>query len=108
MDRFDRVKQLNTDADYPNRDDWNEGFYKNNYIVYVGFTGHPFAVNADNEQDALDFVIDHCEESGYLGLVATHDELVDDGMSDDEIAEYYCGGNHSLYLTANNIRIETV
>ena len=92
---------------YPNKDDYDEKFWRNNYRVLITGQGIEYIVNADNEQEAIDFIIDHAEENAP-GLVASYQELIDDGMSDDEIEEYINGGNHCLYLTTHNIHIETI
>jgi len=91
----------------PNPDDLAENFWNHNYLVTVTAHGIKFKVNADSEQDALDYVIDYCEDK-MPGLVASYQELRDDDYSDDEIDDYYCGGNHSLYLTTHNIHIDVL
>lgn len=89
---------------YPNKDDWNEKFWKNNYRVLLTAQGIEFLVNANHEQDALDFIIDYCRQEGNLpGLIAEDYEL-----SDVETRKFICGGNRGLYLTINNIYIEVV
>ena len=94
---------------YPNRDDLTKNFWKNNYKIYVTAQGIEFHVNADCEQDAIDYIIDYCadeDEGNMPGLVADYRELLDDGITENEINDYICGGNKSLYLTTHNIHIE--
>ena len=88
---------------YPNRDDWQEQFWKNNYQVFLTSQGIRFHVNADHEQDALDYVIDYCEEH-LPGLIMSREEEIEEEYLD----EYLCGGNHSRYLNTLNIHIELV
>ena len=90
-------------TEYPNRDDWDGGFWRNNYMVYLSEFGIPFAVNADNEQDALDYVIDHCEIH-CPGLIMSHT----DEEEEEYLDEYLCGGNHGRYLNTDYIHIEQV
>lgn len=92
---------------YPNKDDYDEKFYRNNYRIFVSAQGCEYIVNADNEQDAIDFIIDDAEENAP-GLVAAYHELIEEGYTDNEIDEWICGGNHSLYLTTHNIHIEKI
>ena len=89
---------------FPNRLDFEDGFWKHNYRVLVTAQGIEFIVNADCEQDALDFVIDDCELH-YPGLVEHYHVLAEQGLADAEIDEYICGGNHALYLTTHNVRV---
>lgn len=92
---------------YPNKDDFDEKFWKNNYLVTVTAQGIEFTVNADCEQAAIDYVIDYCDEI-MPGLVAPYSELIEEGYTDTEINDYICGGNAGLYLTTHNINIETI
>lgn len=86
---------------YPNKDDYLESFWIHNYKILVSAQGIEFCVNAACEQDALDYVIDYCEE--FLpGLLWPRKEAV----TDEFISEYICGGNHGRYLSTHNIHIE--
>lgn len=91
---------------YPNKDDFDEKFYPNNYKVFVTAQGIEFHVNAHDEGEAIDAVIDYCEEKEMKGLVSSYLELKDDDYTDTEIEDFTCGGNHGLYLTTHNIHIE--
>jgi hypothetical protein len=84
--------------EFANPNDWTAHFWKHDYIVTLDF-GVKVAVNADNEQDALDYVIDFFEVRGYNGFVAELGEIEDD-------REYYVGGNHSLALTSDYIDVK--
>jgi|APSaa5957512622_1039677.scaffolds.fasta_scaffold127795_2 hypothetical protein len=88
---------------YPNKDDYDENFWGKNYRVLVSTQGIEFLVNANHEGDAIDEVIDYCEE--YLpGLLWTREEE----MEEEFIDEYICGGNHGRYFSTYNIHIEEV
>jgi hypothetical protein len=90
------------DYEYANPRDWATKFWKHNYIVTLD-GGIQIAVNADNEGDALDEVIDYCERKRYIGFVASHGDL-----DPDEQEEYVSGGNHGLYLTTDYLHIKEV
>jgi hypothetical protein len=94
-----------TMAYYPNENDWSENFWKNNYRILVSAQGIEFFVNADNEQEALDYIIDYCEDN-LPGLLWDDEDL--DEMNEEEKDKYICGGNHGRYLSTHNIHIETV
>ena len=86
---------------YPNKDDWQERFWQNRYKVWLTAQGILFHVNADHEQDAIDYVIDYCEEH-LPGLLMTREEEQEEEYLDD----YISGGNHGVYLNTYNVRIE--
>lgn len=86
---------------YPNKDDFDEKFWKHNYKVLLTAQGIEYHVNAANEQDALDFVIDYCEEH-HPGLLMTREEQEEEEYLED----YICGGNHGLYLNTHHVFIE--
>ena len=99
---------------YPNHDDYEENFWSNNYRVLVTAQGIEFMVNADNEQETIDYIIDYCEEH-LTGLLFSDDkveELRQESIADynDEryVDDYICGGNHGRYLNTHNIHIEQV
>jgi hypothetical protein len=95
------------------------GFWDHRYLVTLSEFGPTLMVNADNEQDALDFAIDCAEEQGWEGLFLDDLDIqelinraVNDGYSDDLIYtyldEYPSGGNHCRYLSSYNIFIKEV
>ena len=86
---------------YPNKDDYDEHFWKNNYEILVSAQGHKFRVNADCSQDAIDEVIDCCEDH-FPGLLMSREEEAEGEYLDD----YICGGNHGRYFSTYNIHIE--
>jgi hypothetical protein len=88
---------------YPNHDDYKENFWNNNYRVSVTAQGIEFMVNADNEQEALDYVIDYCEEH-LPGLIMSRD----DEESEEYLDDYVSGGNHGRFLNTFNIHIESI
>jgi len=95
------------DVYYPNYDDYKESFWKNNYEVKVTENGITFIVNADNEQEAFDYIIDYCEEK-LPGLVSSYDELKEDGYNDQEMEDFIQGGNHGLYLTTHYVNLHEI
>lgn len=126
MNKFKRIANVEDQVHFPNIDDWNESFWKHDYLILVTAQGVIFAVNADNEQDAIDYIIDYCEE--YLPGLIMDEEQMNDLINDklermqkemtieefkereDEkyeyLDEYICGGNHSKYLNTHNVHIE--
>ena len=84
-----------------NKDDYEENFWNHNYKITVTAQGLEFIVNANNEQDAIDYLIDYCQEH-HPGLLMTHEETFEEEFIDD----YICGGNEGLYLNTYNIHIE--
>ena len=88
---------------YANKDDFEYKFWKRFYIIHVTSQDIMFAVNSDNAQDALDWVIDYCEEN-IPGLLMEREEEEEEEYLED----YYCGGNSGRYLNSYNIRIEEV
>ena len=86
---------------YPNKDDFDGGFWKHNYKIFLTAQGIEYHVNADCERDAIDYVIDYCEEN-HPGLLMSIEERDEEKFLD----EYICGGNHGLYLNTHNVYIE--
>lgn len=90
------------------RKTYESRFWRNVYEIRFGsFECNAFLVNADNESDALDELMNHLEESGaYPGYVSVYSdfEKLEPGLDDEEreqvIADFYVGpiGNHGLYL----------
>ena len=94
-------------VEFANKEDYKNQFWKRNYAVTLSEYGPVVIVNADHEQDALDFAIDYAEEKGYEGLFlddADIDELEQEGYLDD----YVSGGNHGRYLSSMNVGIEEI
>lgn len=54
-----------------------------------------FIVHAENEQAALDAVVDYCEENDLCGLYQTIEDLNSKELYEEE---YICAGNHCLYV----------
>jgi len=86
-----------------NEDDYAEKFWKHDFEVWVGPHSGPYIINADHEQDALDYLIDWAEENAP-GLLFDQEEEAEEEFLDD----YYCGGNHGRYLSETEISIKTV
>jgi hypothetical protein len=72
--------------------------------VSVTEQGIEFMVNADHEQDAIDYVIDYCRDN-LPGLLLTDEEVVE-AEKDGTIENYISGGNEGSYLNTDIIRIE--
>lgn len=89
---------------YVNED---EKFWKHSYRVHLHqFDTEGILVNADNEQDSLDYAVDYAEEQGWEGLFMTQDEQ-DEADRDGE--EYITAGNHCRALTSSDyVRIVKV
>ena len=100
-----KTKEKQTMIHYPNKYDLETKFWNKNYRISITAQGIDFIVNADSESDAIDFIIDYCQENELSGLVSTYEELKADDCSDTEINDYVYGGNEGLYLTTNNIQI---
>lgn len=91
------------EAIYPNKADYDEKFWKHNYKILLTEQGIEFIVNADCEQDAIDYVIDECEEN-HPGLIMSREEEEEEDFLDD----YISGGNHGRYLNTFYIHIEEI
>ena len=85
---------------YPNIDDFEEGFWDTNYKILVSSQGIEFHVNADCTGDAIDYVIDYCEE--HCPGLLWDDEQDDIDYQDD----YICGGNHGRYFSTYNVLVK--
>lgn len=86
-----------TDIIYPNKIDFDDHFWDHDYEICI----HPdfkFHINANDLQDAIDFLIDYLEEN-LPGLLFTLDEEKDEEYLD----EYINGGNHSRYINTHYI-----
>lgn len=88
---------------YPNKDDFDAHFWKHDYRVLVSSQGIEFIVNADCEQDAIDYVIDYCEKHSS-GLIMSRD----DEEKEEYLDDYISGGNHGRYLNTTNVHIERI
>lgn len=98
MNKDQKIIELEISPTYPNKEDWDNNFWDHNYLIYLDSV--PFAVNANCEQDALDCIIDYCEEN-CPGFIMTRDEEKDEKYLED----YICGGNHGVYLNTYNIHV---
>ncbi len=82
---------------YVNED---EKFWKHSYRVHLHeFDTEGILVNADHEQDALDFAVDYAEEQGWEGMFLD---------PEDEDEETVYAGNHSRPLSSEHIYIEKI
>ena len=77
-------------------DNEEEKFWKHSYQVYLHeFDMMGYYVNADNEQDALDFAIDLAEEESLVGLFI-------ENPTEEDCENHVGGGNHGLVLSSDN------
>ena len=102
-----QAKALDIDGvTYVNSEDISSNFWKNNYKISLGAIGTShYLVNADNEQEAMDELIDYLEKTTPTVLFTPEE--------DEEIEfheEYYTGGNHgrTLNYPTSEIRIEKI
>lgn len=96
--------------DYINED---EKFWKHNYRISMSVeaTSKPvlcrkavMIINADHEQDALDYAVDYLEEQGLEGFFLTNEEMEE---QESEGIELTFAGNHSRALARPDlIRIQ--
>ena len=86
-----------------------ELFWDHIYSVFLGdgFCPTEIVVNADNEQDAIDFAVDHAEEQGWRGLwldYQTDNDIIVELEKYDEVGYF---GNHGLAVSHSDIHIVT-
>lgn len=77
----------------------------NNYSVEIGMNGYTdslqFIVNdVFSEQEALDSVVDYCEENNWNGLFADDDEIAQEYPDD-----FITAGNHCHLLPSDKVII---
>lgn len=76
------------------------GEWDNTYkvMVYNGTAWFTvFQIQADDEQQALDEVMDYCVAVGYTGLYCDLYEIFDNDESEED---YICCGNDGFYFSA--------
>lgn len=84
---------------YPNKADYLENFYGKYWEIQLGsFVTWTFHINASNEQDAIDFMIDYIEENDPDLLFPVAEEIENE-------EEHISGGNHGRVLTFTNDEI---
>ena len=65
-----------------------------------------FIVCADSTQDALDKVIDYCEDKSFTGYYITQSETEEEGLTQEEIDSLFIvAGNHCLYVNVEHLHI---
>jgi hypothetical protein len=75
-------------------------FWDHSYRVTLQeFDNEGIIVNADNEQDALDYAVDYAEAQGWFGLFDDDDDYYDDG-------ECLFAGNHGHRIASSHVWIE--
>lgn len=83
--------------------DYNEQFYKHNYLITLTAQGFEFTANADCAGDAMDEVIDYCEDN-YPGLLMNREEE----DNEEYLEDYVIGGNHGRYLNTMHVKIDKI
>ena len=94
------------EINFVNPDDINDNFWGKTYLICITRFGMPYVINSDNEQDAIDEMIDYIEANKWEGLLL--DQNDDDDNEMIESGNYICGGNHGRYLSTYNVRIESL
>lgn len=85
-----------------------KSFWSKLYLIQLTSQGIPYVVNANHESDAIDYLIDYCEEHSP-GLIMSEEEEA--RMYEEEPAyldEFIQGGNHGRYLNTINIRFDEI
>jgi hypothetical protein len=98
--RKTNMKDL-TGINYPNKDDYQNSFWNNDYRILVTAQGFEFVVNADCTQDAIDYVIGYCEEHFPHFLMSRIEQ-----ENIEHYNDYISGGNHHRYFNTYNIHIK--
>lgn len=78
----------------------DETFYDNAYDITIGVhCSIHYVVLADNEQEAIDTIIDHYHDKKeeYEGFFLSDDDIEE--MTDDDREQYIYGGNYCEYLS---------
>ena len=82
-----------------------EKFWKHSYRVHLHeFDTEGLLVNADCEQDALDYAVDHAERMGWEGCFCSEEELEE--MTEAERDDTITVGNHGKTLSSHSVAIE--
>jgi hypothetical protein len=76
-------------------------FWGHSYEVILSEFSDEIYVNADNEQEALDYAIDYAEEQGWMGLFI-------DEPTEEDYETQIVGGNHSLVCSSDNVFITRI
>jgi hypothetical protein len=81
---------------------YGEGTYR---VSLDNYNDEWFIVGAYTEQEALDKVIDFCEEKGHKGCYWTQEEVDDFEMNEDY---FVIAGNSCLYVNSEHLQIKKV
>lgn len=82
-----------------------EKFWKHSFKVHLHeFDTEGILINADHEQDALDYAIDYAEEQKWEGLFLSN-EQIEELEKEGFLEDYISGGNHGRYLSSLNVTI---
>lgn len=78
----------------------NKPYVDHAYHIQIGvYNSIDWIVFADNEQEAIDLIIDHYwdQKENYPGYFLTNDAL--DELTQDQLNSLIYGGNNCVYLT---------
>lgn len=81
----------------PDDREWHDQLY---LVVFDPYAPTHYAAWADNESDALDYVVDYCEENNFVGYFL---ESCDIDSSETNII---FAGNHGLALDGDNLQVK--
>ena len=81
-----------------------EKFWKHSYRVHLAnLDSTGIVVNADSDQEALDYAVDYAEKQGWVGYFV--DEADIDRDENENEVNIILAGNHCLALPADEIHI---
>jgi len=83
-------------------------WYDHEYLIRLTRHGIAFITTAQNEQDAVDVVIDYIEDhpATYQSLLLSKEDEYN--MTEEELQDYWFGGNCGRYLSTTNIQIHRI
>lgn len=85
-----------------------EKFWKHSFRVHLHeHDTEGLLINADHEQDALDYAVDYAEKQGWEGLFYSQEEIAE--KTEQEQENLLFAGNHSRALSSSDyLRIEKI
>lgn len=86
-----------------NQEDVDLYGYTHLYVVsFDPYSPISYAAYADNETEALDYVVDYCQQMGYVGYFLDNDEQLE--AETDNVGIVYAG-NYGLAIDGDNLQI---
>ena len=107
LEQITTAKVCNPTDFFPWEENKLEPFWNNIYLLLVTHYGFSYIVNANCEQDALDYLIDYLEEEEHDALLMSTEEMIE-AEEEGFLEEYPSGGNHGRYIYTHNLRIEQI